>query len=82
MENLAKTGKDSGKILLSGTKIKFHSGEFAGMGATIQSTIPMRYRNEQITYRLLIDGFPKPGGWDGNTTMTAENLMRFANGCV
>lgn len=63
---------------MNGTRVHFNDGEFAGMDGTIESTIPMRYRAEEPTYRIRIDGYPKPGGWDGLAIVTESALNRFA----
>lgn len=48
------------------------------MAGVIDSVIPMRYRAEEPTYRIQIDGFPKPGGWTGRIMVTESSIKRFA----
>lgn len=49
----------------SGQKVKIVKGEYAGKTGVVQSKIQKRYNKEQDMCRVLIDGFPKPGGWNG-----------------
>lgn len=53
-------------------RVKILKGEHAGKLATVQSQIQKRYTRERDTYRVLIDGFPIPGGWNGIEIMTAD----------
>jgi hypothetical protein len=76
--SLRKTHADAGKSLANGDKVTFTGGEYKGMTGTVQGTIQARYSKEDVTYRIQIDGFPKPGGWDGGVTMTASQLEKMA----
>jgi hypothetical protein len=79
LTGLAKTSADAGRRLGDGSRVKFRDGEYKGYSAKVTGIIPNRYRKSDITYRLQVDGFPKPGGWDGGITATADTLMRFAD---
>ena len=68
-------------MLHSGTRVKFNDGdEYGGMRGVILSSIPRRYRAEPLTYRIQIDGFPKPGGWNGKVTATADRFEVIGTG--
>lgn len=64
-----------GKTLQAGTKVKFHSGEYAGYTVTLSGIIPMRYNKSETTYRGQIDGIK---GGAGQLTVTAKTLMSHA----
>ena len=73
--NLNKTrGDRSGRTLSSGVKVEFTDGEYKGETAEVTGSIANRYQKGEITYRLQVDGYPKPGGWDGQITATAKTL--------
>jgi hypothetical protein len=55
-------------------RIRFIKGEYTGMTGVIQSIIQKRYSKEPTTYRIQIDGFPKPGGWNGRVTATEDQI--------
>lgn len=61
---------------LRGDRVKFTSGEYVGMTGVIVSTIPMRYKNEIVTHRVQIDGYPKPGGWNGLVLATENQIEK------
>lgn len=55
-----------------GKRIKINSGEYAGKTGRCESVIPMRYRKEETTYRVQVDGFPILGGWNGKILLTEK----------
>lgn len=57
-------------IYLAGKRVRFTSGEYEGERGVVLGSIPRRYRNEAVVYRIQIDGYPKPGGWDGKVLST------------
>ena len=69
---------DANRMYVAGTKVGFNEGEYKGMSGKITGEIPRRYRKSDRTYRIQIDGFPKPGGWNGGITATAKTLAKQA----
>ena len=68
-------------MLTSGTRVKFNENhEHAGDYGTILSVIPRRYRAEKLTYRVVVEGFPIAGGWDGKTFATEEQVEPVGTG--
>lgn len=64
------------KSYLSG-RVIVTRGEFKGRHGTIVSKIPKYLSSkEQDVYRVQIDGFPIPGGWDGLALIEERNLMK------
>jgi len=76
---LAKTIGDAGRTLQHGTLLSFTDGEYAGKTGKVEGVIASRYKKGETTYRIQIDGFPKPGGWNGKITATADQLMKTAS---
>lgn len=66
-----------------GQRVKITSGEFAGRSGVVQGQIAQygaigtsHSRFGEPMYRVLIDGFPKPGGWNGITLVQASMLEK------
>ena len=59
-----------------GNKVRFTDGEFKGKTGKILSSIPKLYTKEETVYRVLMDGFPIPGGWNGKVTITGGFLEK------
>lgn len=60
-------------MISSGTRVRFNDGiEYADKYGIILSVIPRRYRAEDLVYRIQIEGYPKPGGWNGKVTAMAD----------
>lgn len=78
LTGLAHTYKDAGRRLATGERVEFIEGEHKGMTASVINAIRPEFRAEEVTYRLQVDGFPKPGGWDGKITATAKMLEAMA----
>lgn len=55
-------------------RVRFIKGEYKGMTGVIQSIVQKRYSKEPTTYRIQIDGYPKPGGWNGKVTATEDQI--------
>lgn len=65
LENYKSLDVKTKTYIGSGQKVKIVKGEYAGKTGVVQSKIQKRYSKEQDMCRVLIDGFPKPGGWNG-----------------
>jgi hypothetical protein len=66
----------------SGEHISFHDGEYKGYTGKIESQIPYQSKGSDKngpTMRIQIDGFPKPGGWNGQITMPQTTIQKFAH---
>ena len=64
-------------------RVKITGGEFSGQYGTVQGQLPHSYaigtprsRFMEDSYRILIDGFPKPGGWNGIAIVAASMLEK------
>lgn len=79
-ENLKDTGKPITKTtVLEGKHIYIHNGEYKGKSAVVKSQIKrFRAGDNKPTYRIQVDGFPKPGGWNGEGFMTIDQLISSA----
>lgn len=55
-------------------KVKIIAGEHAGELGTVESEIHRRYSRSPRTYRVRINGYPKPGGWNGLVCMGGDML--------
>ena len=61
------------------THIGINEGEFSGKTGEITSSIKrFRVGDNTPTYRIQIDGYPKPGGWNGEITMDINTLIKSA----
>lgn len=66
-------------MFFSGNHVELVSGEHQGRTGIITGIIPMYLKHEVRTYRVLLDGFPISGGWNGKITAIDENLKRISN---
>ena len=56
--------------------VAFTSGEYKGQTGTVQSAVTKRYSKEANMVRVLLDGYPKPGGWNGQVTVDERTLAK------
>lgn len=52
--------------------VKFVAGEYAGMTGKVIGQTQKRYSKEADSFTVQVDGFPKPGGWDGKVHVGGE----------
>lgn len=63
-------------MISTGTRVRFNEGtQYTDEYGIILSVIPRRYRAEDLVYRVQIEGYPKPGGWDGKVTATDDRFV-------
>ena len=66
-------------MFFPGNHVEIVSGEHEGQTGVVTGIITMYHKKEVRTYRILLDGFPIPGGWNGKITAIDENLKRISS---
>jgi hypothetical protein len=55
--------------------VQIIKGEYAGQRGRSLSVIQKRYNAEPTMHRVQLDGYPRPGGWNGLVIVQEENLQ-------